>query len=238
MALVAAAQGGRGAPGDAGDRAHRRLRRDGRALVPQRTPPRSRMTWRSKRRRRSGEPQELAGKEAKARGKAQEQERIALDKAEQLAREDYVNRVNRAYREIQDDNVALAEDLLHGCEPRRRGWEWHFVERLCNSERRVIDVGNLSVNALAFGPDGTWAVSGSSVYAPLPARRNGNTSLDVWGSNLRPTTENPTRSQGERSIQWLSVRTARRSPLGSVTASSWCGTRPLARASGPEMNRG
>ena len=32
--------------------------------------------------------------------------------------QDYVNRVNRAYREVQDDNVALAEDLLHGCDPR------------------------------------------------------------------------------------------------------------------------
>ena len=42
------------------------------------------------------ESQAFAEKEAKARGEAQEQERIARDKAEQLAREDYVNRVNRA----------------------------------------------------------------------------------------------------------------------------------------------
>ena len=64
------------------------------------------------------EAQALSDKEAKARGEAQEQERIARDKAEQLAREDYVNRVNRAYREVQDDNIRLAQDLLHGC---RRG---------------------------------------------------------------------------------------------------------------------
>ena len=102
----------------------------------------------------ANEAQALAEKERKSRGAADE-------KAELLAREDYVNRVNRAYREVQDDNVALAEDLLHGCEPERRGWEWHFVERLCNSERRVLDLGNTSVNALAFSPDGTWAVSGS-----------------------------------------------------------------------------
>ena len=110
--------------------------------------------------------QTLATKEAKARGGAgagatAEQERIAVEKAELLAREDYVNRVNRAYREVQDDNVALAEDLLHGCDPKRRGWEWHFVERLCNSERRVLDLGNTSVNSLAYSPDGTWVVSGS-----------------------------------------------------------------------------
>ena len=112
------------------------------------------------------------------REEAQKQERIALDKAEQLAREDYVNRVNRAYREVQDDNVALAEDLLHGCDPKRRGWEWHFVERLCNSERRVIDLGNTSVNALAFSPDGTWAVSGSGApdrVGSTPMRRRPST---------------------------------------------------------------
>ena len=105
-----------------------------------------------------GEAEALATKEAKARGEADA-------KAELLAREDYVNRVNRAYREVQDDNVALAEDLLHGCDPKRRGWEWHFVERLCNSERRVLDLGNTSVNALAFSPDGTWAVAGSGTPA-------------------------------------------------------------------------
>ena len=92
-------------------------------------------TWRRRRRKQRGEAQSLATKEAKARGDADAKERIAHEKAEQLAREDYVNRVNRAYREVQDDNIALAEDLLHGCPPERRGWEWHFVERLCNSER-------------------------------------------------------------------------------------------------------
>jgi eukaryotic-like serine/threonine-protein kinase len=110
----------------------------------------------------------LATKEEKAREVAQKQERIAVEKAEQLAREDYVNRVNRAYREVQDDNVALAEDLLHGCDPKRRGWEWHYVERLCNSERRILDLGNTSVNALAYSPDGSWFVagSGSMVFSP------------------------------------------------------------------------
>jgi WD40 repeat protein len=116
----------------------------------------------------------------KAREEAQKQERIALNKAEQLAREDYVNRVNRAYREVKDDNVALAHDSLHGCDPGRRGWEWFFVKRLCNSERRVLELGNRSVNALAYGPDGSWAVSGSGAETfgprPIPLAP----SVDVW----------------------------------------------------------
>ena len=129
--------------------------------------------------------QTLATQEAKARGQAQEQERIAIEqkriaveKAELLAREDYVSRVNRAYREVQDDNVALAEDLLHGCDAKRRGWEWHYVERLCNSERRVLDLGNTSVGSLAYSPDGTWAVSGSG--GPLFIASRGGASVNVW----------------------------------------------------------
>jgi WD40 repeat protein/serine/threonine protein kinase/tetratricopeptide (TPR) repeat protein len=127
--------------------------------------------------------QALATKEARARGAAQDQERIALEKAEQLAREEYVNRVNRAYREVQDDNVALAEDLLHGCDPNRRGWEWHFVERLCNSERKILDLGNTSVNALAFSPDGTWAVSGSGreIFGASP--KDTAMTISVWDVN-------------------------------------------------------
>src|SRR5262249_5287367 len=59
---------------------------------------------------------------------------VANQRAEDLAWEDYVNRIDRAYREVQDDNVALAEDLLHGCPSERRGWEWHYVKRLCHPE--------------------------------------------------------------------------------------------------------
>jgi hypothetical protein len=93
----------------------------------------------------------LARTEAAAREEAQRQATIAGDRAEALAREDYINRVNRACREVQDDNVALAEDLLHGCPPARRGWEWHYVERLCHSERLSLDTG-IATNSVAFSP--------------------------------------------------------------------------------------
>src|SRR5262249_24955136 len=118
--------------------------------------------------------QSLATKEAKARGEADQ-------KAEQLAREDYANRVNRAYREVQDDNVALAEDLLHGCAPERRGWEWHFVRRLCNAERRFLDLGNATVGSLAYSPDGTLVVSGSGTCF-VEAVIKGAT-VEVWDVN-------------------------------------------------------
>ena len=103
----------------------------------------------------------LAQKETEARAAAQAQEKAARDRALDLTWEDYVNRVNRAYREIQDDNVALAEDLLHGCPPDRRGWEWHYVKRLANLERLTLDTPESSVNAVVMSPDGAWVASSS-----------------------------------------------------------------------------
>ena len=131
----------------------------------------------------TAEKEKARSAEAKARGEAVDLRRrseIALDKAEQLAREDYVNRVNRAYYEVQEDNIALAEDLLHGCPPERRGWEWHFVERLCNAERLTLDLGSASVNALAFSPDGTWAVSGAGQATFVVGHTVSMPSIDVW----------------------------------------------------------
>src|SRR5262249_40151194 len=112
--------------------------------------------------------QTLATREAKARGEAQanaEKEATARGeadrKAQQLALEDYVNRVNRAYREVLDDNIRLAEDLLQGCPPERRGWEWHYVKRLAHLDRLTLEGGSWSVEAIAFSPDGTWLVTGA-----------------------------------------------------------------------------
>jgi len=121
----------------------------------------------------------LASTEAKARADAQAQGKIALDRAEALAQQDYINRVNRAYREVQEGNIALAEDLLHGCPPERRGWEWYFVERLGNGERLRLDVGDQSVNSVAFSSDGSWVVSGAS--RPLISTvADSDMVLEVW----------------------------------------------------------
>ena len=82
------------------------------------------------------------------------QTEIATKKAEDLAWENYINRVNRAYREVQDDNIALAEDLLHGCPVERRGWEWNYVKRLCKLDARLDMRTSVASTPIAFGPDG------------------------------------------------------------------------------------
>ena len=153
------------------------------------------------------------------------------ERAEALAQQDYINRVNRAYREVQDDNVALAEDLLHGCPTGRRGWEWHFVERLCNAERLTLDLGNASVNALAFGPDGSWAVSGSGGTSSVgPSRRRADRRR--VGHRDRPPPEDLARGQGSRLQRGR--QPGRAEGRGGVRrrAWSWCGTPPPARSRG------
>lgn len=99
---------------------------------------------------------------------ARAQTQVATEKAENLAWEDYINRVNRAYREVMDDNVALAEDLLFGCAPGRRGWEWHYVMRLCHLDLLTLDGSLGSVNRVAYSPDGLSIAFGSGKPTTLP----------------------------------------------------------------------
>jgi WD40 repeat protein len=109
--------------------------------------------------------------------KATEQRRQADQRADDLAREDYINRVNRAYREVEDDNVALAEDLLYGCPMERRGWEWHYVNHRCHSERRSVEVPAGGVYAIAFSPDGRVIATASG--GPFSVG-NGGANVELW----------------------------------------------------------
>ena len=87
----------------------------------------------------------------------------AEERSESVRRQDYFGRVNLAYRECLNDNVAQALELLAGCPEDLCGWEWSYAERQCHLDLRTFESGGQSVNGVAFSPDGTRvaAVSGT-----------------------------------------------------------------------------
>jgi len=103
--------------------------------------------------------------------RAREGERRALanarradERAELLRRQDYIGRVNLAYRECLDGNVARALELLRGCPEDLRDWEWFYAERQCHLDLRTFESGGQSVNGVAFSPDGTRVASVSGTF--------------------------------------------------------------------------
>ena len=92
----------------------------------------------------------------------------ANNRAEALRRRDYINRVNLAHREFEDDNAALAEQILNGCPSSLRHWEWSHVQRLAHLELDTFVNSSvpqqLDVWSLAFSADGRRLVSGSGPW--------------------------------------------------------------------------
>ena len=83
------------------------------------------------------------------------QRELVSEKAESLRRRDAVSRVNLAYREYLDDNVALADELLAGCPADLREWEWDYAQRLGHSELKSFSGSSQGqdVWSIAFSPD-------------------------------------------------------------------------------------
>lgn len=102
---------------------------------------------------------------------AVQQRELVSQKAESLRRRDAVSRVNLAYREYLDDNVALADELLAGCPADLREWEWDYAQRLGHSELKGFSGSSQGqdVWSIAFSPDSSLLASGSGPWG-FPAR--------------------------------------------------------------------
>ena len=77
----------------------------------------------------------------------------AADRADALDNTLYFNRIGLAYREWLDNNVDPARQLLEDCPTKKRGWEWHFLDRLFHQEEWTLTHPG-KVRAVAFHPDG------------------------------------------------------------------------------------
>lgn len=102
--------------------------------------------------------EEVQRKEAVA---ALGREQSALKREQELL---YFNRIVLAEREWSANNVGRARELLAECPVELRGWEWHYLQRLCHPEVLTVPgPGPTNTNYwnVAISPDGRTLASGS-----------------------------------------------------------------------------
>ncbi len=73
--------------------------------------------------------------------------------------EAYVARIGLAAAKIDENSFDAALQLLEGCKPELRNWEWGRLMHLCSQSDREFDAG-APVDSLAIAPDGTRFVTG------------------------------------------------------------------------------
>ena len=76
----------------------------------------------------------------------------------------YAAQIHLAHRAWEDAQIARAEEILGypPCtaggpdEPDLRGWEWHYLRRLCHSEALMLKGSAPQLSVVAFSPDGSF----------------------------------------------------------------------------------
>jgi WD40 repeat protein/serine/threonine protein kinase len=150
------------------------------------------------------------GQEAQARGQESQQRELAEQNL-------YFSRIALAQHEWLANEVPHCQQLLDLCIPPEgradpRGWEWHYLQRLCHSELATRQEHTLPVWGLAFSPDGQYLVSaaGDPGYWKGPAGVTGE--LFLWQAD-------PLRKVGVFSGHTGPVSSAVFSPDGTRLAS-------------------
>jgi hypothetical protein len=135
--------------------------------------------------------------------------RRADERAEELQRRDYINRVNLALSECLGNNVTRALELLDGCPEDLRGWEWSYAERQCHLDLGAFRQSGETLNGVAFSPDGTRVASVSGAFEnDEPALKGDLVVRDVaTGQRSSPIETSPAASAA-----WPSAPTAAGSP--------------------------
>jgi WD40 repeat protein len=95
------------------------------------------------------------------------------DKAERLEVNNYFTNIALAHRELDDQNVGRAEELLDECPEGRRGWEWHYLERLSHTPPIAFSLGH----SIVMGEGFDLAFSPNSRLLAIPSADN---EIRVW----------------------------------------------------------
>ena len=78
-----------------------------------------------------------------------------------LAVFEYGRTIQVAHQEWRDNNIVGALALLQGTQPHLRGWEWHYVHRLCNGSLLTLKGHTSRVSSASFSADGSRIVTSS-----------------------------------------------------------------------------
>lgn len=103
---------------------------------------------------------EAARDEATTKSLAEKEAREQADaQRKKVETNSYFANVALAHREWLANNVGRAQELLELCPADLRGWEWHYMDRLCHSEILTIDSHTSPVTRVAFSPDSQRVVT-------------------------------------------------------------------------------
>jgi WD40 repeat protein/serine/threonine protein kinase len=103
------------------------------------------------------------------------QARLAETDAQQKTRNEHAARkelqqtlydqtIALAYHEWQDGNPVRAAQLLDNCQSEYRGVEWHYVHRLCHSDRLTLAADTDPLHNIAYSPDGRLIAGATGWY--------------------------------------------------------------------------
>ena len=103
------------------------------------------------------------------KAEAVRQEGIATEEKNKAEYEAYVALIGLAAAKIDENAFGHARELLTGCKPELRNWEWGRLMHICNQSVYDYD-GGAPIDAIAFAPDGKRFITGGW-----------NGSARVWG---------------------------------------------------------
>jgi WD40 repeat protein/tRNA A-37 threonylcarbamoyl transferase component Bud32/Tfp pilus assembly protein PilF len=119
---------------------------------------------------------------AEEKALAETAERARAEQAEDRALANlYSSQIARARLEWRINDLTVARQQLDGCEPRRRGWEWHYLDSLNHSELLDLEIPPTMtfIVAIAFSRDGRrFAFSAFNPYGASKAEKE--CPVEVW----------------------------------------------------------
>jgi WD40 repeat protein/serine/threonine protein kinase len=110
------------------------------------------------------EKAQLEEMKAKVEAEVARDQAVEARKLEEIAKkreeyEAYIAQIGLAAAKINENAFESARDLLVGCKPELRNWEWGRLMHLCSQSARTFP-GEAPLDALAVSSDGQWFATG------------------------------------------------------------------------------